>query len=589
MNKHQETCKIVLIYALFGSSWIYFSDTALAWCIRDPELMTRLAIFKGLLFIAITSFLLFFLILRLSTRINRSMAALDESEQRLHFLVKNSSDSLVIVNADGSQRYVSPGAERITGFPISELEGRPLDSLIHPDDMEAIRTAWVEALAHPDKTVTVQYRHIHKTRDWVYSEAIAQSFFNEPAINGLIASVRDITERKKAEEEKDRLQMQLTQSQKMESVGRLAGGMAHDFNNMLTVILGYTEMALARLDPAQPLFSQLQDIHKAAERSAGLIQQLLAFARKQTVVPKVLDLTQVVDGMLKMLRPLIGENIDLAWMPGRDPGLVKVDPSQIDQILANLCVNARDAIGETGTITISTDTVALAADREGGLVDFVPGDYVLLTVSDNGCGMDRETRSHLFEPFFTTKERGKGTGLGLATVYGIVKQNSGLIEVDSEPDQGTTIKIYLPRHRAEEAATASCPAWKGEPSGQETILVVEDEALILELTATMLRQQGYTVLAAVTPAEALALAREHAGEISLLLTDVVMPEMNGRTLAENLVALYPGLKPLFMSGYTADVIAHQGVLDQGVPFIQKPFTVAGLAAKIREVLAQDPC
>ena len=584
MNKHQEICKIVLIYALFGSSWIYFSDTALAWCIRDSELMARLAIFKGLLFIAVTSLLLFFLIIRLSTKINRSMAALDESEQRLHFLVKNSSDSLVIVNADGSQRYVSPGAERITGFPISELEGRPLDSLIHPDDMEAIRAAWVEAVTHPEKTVTVQYRHIHKTREWVYSEAIAQSFFEEPAINGLIASVRDITERKKAEEEKDRLQMQLTQSQKMESVGRLAGGMAHDFNNMLTVILGYTEMALARLDPGQPLYSQLQDIHKAAERSASLIQQLLAFARKQTVAPKVLDLTQVVDGMLKMLRPLIGENINLAWMPARDPGLVKVDPSQIDQILANLCVNARDAIGETGTITIRTDTVTLDADQEGGQVDFVPGDYVLLTVSDNGCGMDRETRSHLFEPFFTTKERGKGTGLGLATVYGIMKQNNGFVYVCSELGHGATFNMYLPRYVAKSERAAESEAAKPAAPGHETILLVEDEPMVLEMTAVMLERQGYTVLPAVSPGEAIRLAREHAGEIHLLMTDVVMPEMNGRDLARNLLSLYPDLKRLFMSGYTADVIAHHGVLEEGVQFIQKPFTMQDLAAKLKNVL-----
>ena len=587
MNKQQEICKIVGIYAIFGGTWIYFSDTALAWFVRDPEIMTQMAIFKGLLFIITTSVLLYFLIARLSTKINQSTKALRESEERLHFLVKNSSDSLVILNADGSQRYVSPGAERITGFPIEKLEGKTLDALIHPDDMQAIEAAWNEAVEHPEKTVTVQYRHIHKTREWVFSEAIAQSFLNVPSINGVIASVRDITERKKAEEEKNKLQMQLTQSQKMESVGRLAGGIAHDFNNMLTVILGHTEMALDRLDPSLPLHANLQDIRKAAERSAFLTQQLLAFARQQTVAPKVLDLNRIVDEMLKILRPLIGEHIDLAWLPGKNPGQVKMDPSQIDQILANLCVNARDAIGDAGTITIETNTVTLN-EADAALHSAVPGEYMLLSVSDNGCGMDAETLSHLFEPFFTTKELGKGTGLGLATIYGIVKQNNGCIEVASKPGQGAVFKIYLPRHLAESDPAEGMDAKKPEGLGHKTILLVEDEPMILEMTETMLKELGYSVLAASTPGQALHLAREHAGAISLLITDVVMPEMNGRTLAKNLLSLHPGLKRLFMSGYTANVIAHQGVLDEEVHFIQKPFTIKNLAGKVKEALDQDP-
>lgn len=586
MNK--EICKIVIIYALFGCGWIYCSDTAVGWFVLDPEMMTKVSISKGLLFILATSVLLYYLIARLRVQTNQSMDALSESEQRLHFLVKNSSDSLVILNADGSQRYVSPGAERITGFPTAELEGRPLDTLIHPDDMDAIRAAWNEAVEHPEKTVTVQYRHVHKTRGWVYSEAIAQSFLHEPAINGVIASVRDITERKKSEEEHAKLQTQLTQSLKMESVGRLAGGMAHDFNNMLTVILGYTEMALARLDPGQPLHANLTDIHRAAERSAELTQQLLAFARKQTVAPQVLDLNQVVEGMLKMLRPLIGENIELTWLPGENSGLVRVDPSQIDQILANLCVNARDAIGDTGRISIETAPVALdAAACSLAHVDCVPGEYVRLSVNDNGCGMDAEILSHLFEPFFTTKATGKGTGLGLATVYGIVKQNNGCIQVDSEPGRGTAIKVFLPRHTVEGEQIVRTSIARPDVNGHETILLVEDEPMILEMSAMMLAQLGYVVLSAATPGEAIQLAREHAGAISLLMTDVVMPEMNGRTLAKHLIARYPELKCLFMSGYTADVIAFHGVLDEGVHFIQKPFTMPVLAAKIREVLDRE--
>jgi CheY-like chemotaxis protein len=289
-----------------------------------------------------------------------------------------------------------------------------------------------------------------------------------------------------------------------------------------------------------------------------------------------------------MLKPLIGENIDLAWLPGQDLGPVKIDPSQIDQILVNLCVNARDAIGGTGKVTIETGVTVLDEAYCAGHAGFIPGDYVLLAVSDNGCGMDPGMLSHLFEPFFTTKKTGTGTGLGLATVYGIVKQNNGFINVYSEPGQGTTFKIYLPRHTTETEWTAMTAAAEPPEHGQETILLAEDEPLILEMTTAMLEPLGYTVLPATTPGEALRLAREHTGEIDLLITDVVMPEMNGRDLARNLLSLHPNLKCLFMSGYTANVIAHQGVLDEGVHFIQKPFTIRDFAAIIREVLHRDP-
>ncbi len=400
-------------------------------------------------------------------------------------------------------------------------------------------------------------------------------------LDGAIVVILDISDR-------TTLENQLRQAQKMESIGRLAGGVAHDFNNMLSVILGHTELALHSLNPAQPLYSRLQNIREAAQRSADLTQQLLAFARKQTVAPKVLDLNETLAGMLKMLKPLIGENIDLAWLPGQDLGPVKIDPSQIDQLLVNLCVNARDAIGGTGKVTIETGATVFDEAYCAGHAGSIPGDYVLLAVSDNGCGMDPEMLSHLFEPFFTTKKTGTGTGLGLATVYGIVKQNNGFINVYSEPGQGTTFRIYLPRHTAETEWRAKTDAAELPEHGRETILLAEDEPLILEMTTAMLRPLGYTVLPATTPGEAIRLAREHTGEIDLLITDVVMPGMNGRDLARNLLSLHPKLKCLFMSGYTANVIAHQGVLDKGVHFIQKPFTIRDFAAIIREVLHRDP-
>jgi len=387
----------------------------------------------------------------------------------------------------------------------------------------------------------------------------------------------DITAQRKLED-------QFRQAQKMESVGRLAGGVAHDYNNMLSVILGYTQLALEKVEPDSTMQVFLQAILEAAQRSADITRQLLAFARKQIIAPQVIDLNETVEGMLKMLRRLIGEEINLTWRAG--PGLwpVKMDPSQLDQILANLCVNARDAITGVGKVTIETVTVSLDKRYCKGHLDFVPGDFVLLTVSDDGCGMDKEILDKLFEPFFTTKEVGQGTGLGLATVYGIVKQNNGFISVYSEPGLGTTFKIYLPRHESD-AADAQKEKAKAIPLGHgETILVVEDEVTILNMSRTMLESLGYAVLTANTTDEAMQLAKAHAGTIHLLITDVVMPEMNGRELAEQLHTLNPELKTLFMSGYTADIIAHHGVLAEGVRFIQKPFSKQDLAAKVREVL-----
>ncbi|MBN1830155.1 MAG: response regulator [Deltaproteobacteria bacterium] len=396
---------------------------------------------------------------------------------------------------------------------------------------------------------------------------------------GILCFLRDVTDEKK-------LEAQLMQAQKTEAMGRLAGGVAHDFNNMLTVIIGNIEMALMNVASSDPLYNQLQNVANAASRSADLTRQLLAFARKQTIAPKVLNLNDTISGMLKMLRRLIGEDIDLAWRPWVELWPVKIDPSQIDQVLANLCVNARDAIAGVGKVTVETGNIAFDEDYCATHLDFIPGEYVLLAVSDDGCGMDEETRAHLFEPFFTTKSVGKGTGLGLATVFGIVKQNDGFINVYSEPGQGTTFKIYLPRHKAEPAGALMETSAETPPGGRETVLIVEDEMAILDLCKRIIEQLGYTVLTAKTPGEAIRLVEEHTGDIHLLITDVVMPEMNGRELAERLASIKPGLKCLYMSGYTANVIAHRGMLAEGVYFIQKPFSMKDLAAKAREVLNQ---
>ena len=407
------------------------------------------------------------------------------------------------------------------------------------------------------------------------------------AMERALDEIAERTARKVAEHEKNTLQEQLNQAQKMESVGRLAGGVAHDFNNMLTVILGHAQLGLMHLEPDHPVCSNLTEISKTAERSADLTRQLLAFARKQTIAPKVLDLNETVSGMLKMLQRMIGEDIKLNWHPAPNLWPVKLDPSQIDQILANLCVNARDSIADVGKILIEMGNIVIDEEYCTQNSGFMAGEYVRLAVSDNGCGMDKATQVQIFEPFFTTKGPGEGTGLGLATVYGIVKQNNGFINVYSEPGLGTTFTMYLPRYSGEAEQIRTEGTVKPPRRGMETILLVEDEPAILKITATILKKQGYTILAASTPVEAIRLAREHVDKIHLLMTDVVMPEMNGKDLANTLQSLCPQLKCLFMSGYTSDVIAHHGVLNEGVYFIQKPYSVSELATKVRAVLDRE--
>lgn len=400
----------------------------------------------------------------------------------------------------------------------------------------------------------------------------------------IIVIMVDITDQRKTELAQEKLQEQLHQAQKMESVALLAGGVAHDFNNMLSVILGHAELAMNRLDPTLPAFTDLKKIHNAAERSANLTRQLLAFARKQNVAPKVLDLNETVEGMLTMLRRLIGENITLLWMPGSGLWPVKVDPTQIDQILANLSVNARDAIGDVGRIIVETANSTFDENYCALHLGFLSGDYVRISLTDNGCGMDQETQARIFEPFFTTKGIGAGTGLGLASVYGAVKQNMGFINVESEQGQGTTFSVYLPRYVGD--LNRPLTIIEAEPAlrGNETILLVEDELTLLDMISTMLQELGYTILAAGTPSEAHNLIENNGGKIDMLLTDVIMPEMNGRELAERLLLKFPGMRCLFMSGYTADIIANHGVINNGLNFIQKPFLQRELATIVRKAM-----
>lgn len=517
----------------------------------------------------------------------RTEAALAESELRYRTLADSGQALIWTAGPDKQCDYFNQPWLDFTGRTLEQEYGEGWVQGVHPEDLDRCMRIYAAAFDKREKfSMEYRLRHVSGDYRWIQDDGTPR-FDGKGQFLGYIGHCLDITARKKAEEKQEILLRQLIQAQKMESVGRLAGGVAHDFNNMLSIILGHVEMAQERLDSSDPLFTDLEEVRKAAKRSVALTAQLLAFARKQIVAPKVIDLNKTMEGILRMLRRLIGENIDLVWVPGADLWSVKIDPSQLDQILANLCVNARDAIDGVGKIFVETKNTVFDLEYCAVNLDFAPGEYVLLVVSDNGCGMAKETLDKLFEPFFTTKETGKGTGLGLATVYGIVKQNNGFIHVYSEPGHGTTFNIYLPRHLDKaELLRQGIPAAPLH-GGHETILLVEDELVILEMVTIMLRRLEYTVLATTTPERAIELAEKHDGKIHLLLTDVIMPEMNGRDLARRLLSLYPDLKWLFMSGYTADVIAHHGVLDAGVNFIGKPFSMKALAAKVREVLEQE--
>ena len=503
--------------------------------------------------------------------------AIESERERLMAAIEQIKETIVITDIEGTIQYVNPAFETVTGYDRQEVLGKNSRILQSGEHDAGFYGRMWETLGGGKSW---EGRVVNKRKDGtLFTEEVTISPVWDASgkIMNYVAAKRDITKHLA-------LAAQFQQIQKMESVGRLAGGVAHDYNNMLSVIIGYTELALHKAEQGQPLKADLKAIYKAAKRSADITQQLLAFARQQAIAPALIDLNENVAGLLQMLRRLIGEDIDVVWRPETNLGVVMIDPAQLNQILTNLCVNARDAIKGVGKIAIETRNAAFDAEYCADHAGFIPGKYVLLAISDDGCGMDKKTLDRIFEPFFTTKELGRGTGLGLATVYGIVKQNKGFIYVYSEPGNGTTIKIYLPRQVGQPAGAHTEVPSKIQRGRGETILVVEDEPSILDLTKTILDELGYTVLVASTPTEALRLSGEHRQSIDLLITDVVMPGMSGRDLAEQMHRLCPNLRYLFMSGYTADAITDRGVLDEGVHFIQKPFSIRDLAAKVRMVL-----
>ena len=507
--------------------------------------------------------------------------ALRESELRYRALFENSLDAVLLTVPDRGVLAANPVACRMFGGTEEELRALARDEFVDTSDANYARLlAERQARGQAAGELTLR-RADGSTFPAEVSSVVFTDYRGEPRSSMII---HDITERKQSEAEREKLRGQLAQAQKLESVGLLAGGVAHDFNNALGVVLGYAEMALNRVDPTSPVHEALSEIHNAAQRSAEITRQLLAFARQQTIHPRALSINAAVGGIRTMLGRLIGEDIDLRWQPGSDPWPVWMDPGQVDQLLINLCVNAREAITGVGAITIATGKVSLDPATGTAPPGCPAGDYVLLSVQDTGSGMDRATSERIFEPFFTTKELGKGTGLGLAIVYGIVTQNRGCIQVDSAPGAGTTFRIYLPRYpgdigpAAEEEPPAT-PSRRGE-----TVLVVEDDPFVRKLTRHMLEELGYTALEAASPAEGLALAERHRQTVRVLLTDVILPEMNGRDLAARVAQLCPDVRPVFMSGYAAGIVSERGVLEPGLSFVQKPFSVRELAEALARAL-----
>lgn len=707
MFKSSDVWRIVLTYALFGSLWIIFSDTLLYRYFPAIEDIQLFSIIKGLFFISITSLLLYALVARQKTKINTSVKALRGSERRFKFLVENSSDCLVIIDSDGHQKYVSHGAEFLFGYSKEELTGKQVNDIVHTDDLPQILNT-MELLKNGKlETTTVRYRHLHKNGTWVDCEAVARSFLQDPVLQGIVANVRDISDRKRAERilrkrnqfistildnlpiglavhhiddgttvymnnrfsdiygwprekltdveqfflnvypdeayrqklktrvmediasgdlkrmswanieattedgkkkiieadnfplyeqnlmistvqditESRRLQKQLEQMQKLESIGRLAGGVAHDLNNLLTPVLGYSQILLDEMPPESQSQEAVNQIYNAGIRARDLVQQLLAFSRRQILHFKPVDLSITIQSLHDMLRRTIPADVVIEYFLKPEMPAVFGDRGQIQQVLMNLVINASDAMPNGGKLTIETSLVTLDKSYASTHQGAVAGEFIMIAISDTGCGMDKETARNIFEPFFSTKGE-YGTGLGLATVYGIVKQHGGNIWVYSEPGRGTTFKIYLPvankNAEIEEIAKKATNL-----QGTETILLAEDAPQVRHLARIYLDKLGYTVIEARNGTEALAVAAEHEGTIHLLFTDVVMPGMNGSELYRKMRLNHPDLQVLYMSGYTDNVIAHRGVLDEGIHFLQKPFDLEKLGRKLREVLADE--
>ncbi|MEW6376940.1 MAG: PAS domain S-box protein [Thermodesulfobacteriota bacterium] len=511
--------------------------------------------------------------------------ALRESEERYRNILDAIEDGYFEADIAGNFTFFNNSLQKIFGYSKEELIGVNNRQYMDKEMAKKVYQRFNRVYTTGEPAKAFEYEIIRKDFTKRILEGSISLIRNAKGERiGFRVIARDITERKRAEEEMRSLQEQLRQSQKMEAIGRLAGGIAHDFNNLLTIIKGYSQLSLLDLKERDPLKGNIQEIQKASQRATDLTRQLLAFSRRQMMEMKVLNLNVLLKDLDKMLRRVIGEDIELVNSLADDLGQVKTDPGQIEQVIMNLAVNARDAMPKGGKLTIETANVELDEAYARAHIGVTPGRYVMLSMSDTGVGMTPDVRERIFEPFFTTKEKGEGTGLGLSMVYGIVKQSGGSIWVYSEPVQGTTFKIYLPRVDELPEEIGKKEIKEEIPWGNETVLVVEDDEAVRKLAVKVLEKQGYNVLEASNGTDALEICEKQKGSIHMILTDVVMPEMNGRQLVERFRQVYPYFKVLYMSGYTDNTIVHHGVLEKGVNYIQKPFTPEALARKVREVL-----
>jgi PAS domain S-box-containing protein len=504
--------------------------------------------------------------------------ALRHSEQRFRALVENSDDSIQLATARGTLLYVSPSTERLYHRPPDAIVGRSVFELVHGDERERLTEQWQRCLDHPRTVVRGEFRLPRPpgAAEDRYVDTVRVNHLDDPGLRAVVSICREVTERRL-------LETRVQQAQRLEAIGRLAGGIAHDFNNILSAIHGFASIVHGELPDRDPLRSDVQEILRAVERATNLTRQLLAFGRRQVLQPKVIDVSAYVRDLERMLRRIVGEDVEIVLRLEETGVTAKADPSQLEQVLINLVVNARDAMPTGGRLIIETATIAVSA-QQTGVGDLAAGNYAVLTVSDTGLGMPASVQEHIFEPFFTTKQSGQGSGLGLATVFGIVKQSGGHIFVDSEPGRGSSFTVYFPssRERPVYVSTATPPAVS--LVGAETVLLVEDEPAVRSFVARSLRQQGYQVLDASNGGEALMIAEQHPGTIHLLLTDVIMPRVSGKQLAERLRKLRKDLRVLYMSGYAEEIIAPHGVLEAGAAFIEKPLTSEALGRKVREVL-----
>lgn len=501
-------------------------------------------------------------------------------DKELKLLIENISDIVSTITPQGVITYASPSVERVLGYKPAEMLGKNIFSFMPSEEVERVAPILAYAIEHPGIVQKVEHHFQHKNGTWRVLDAVGKVVKNEDGVLEAIVVSRDVTDQKKLEDH-------FRQSQKLEAIGKLAGGVAHDFNNLLTVIAGYAEMGIANSKPGDEVRTNFEEILKASKHIETLTQQLLAFSRRQIISPVVLNLNDIIQNAQSMVQPLMGERIHLSALLSKDPVMVKVDANQIEQVLINMVINAQESMPEGGQLMLETKKIILQqTDIKVGM-EIIPGEYALLIVKDTGKGMADQTKAHLFEPFFTTKEKGKGTGLGLAMTYGIVKQLGGCVTVDSEMGKGTTMKIYFPIAKKIAGTPGVKAAEVKKPKGHETILLVEDEPLLRNLAVRVLSEHGFDVLVASDGVEALKAAEDLGSKpIDLLVTDVVMPHMGGKELAEKLAAKRPDLKVLFTSGYTDNAIVHFGVLDEGVVFLHKPFTPNILLNKINEILSK---